>query len=291
MKVPTAAAIGLLTASVLLAQTPDQKLEFEVASVRPSQKDAADAPVALGLRLDGSQARIGSLPLRDYIAMAYRVKTYQVAGPDWLATERFDVNAKLPEGSTVDQIPAMLQTLLAERFALKFHREPKEMPVYALVVGKPPLRLKDSPVDPDAAVSTGAVNVSASGSAAGVSVNLGNGSSYTFAGGKFEGKKINGRILADMMERYTDRPILDMTDLKGTYDFQFEVTPEDYQSLLIRAALNSGVVLPPQALRLLDNGGNPLGDALAQLGLKLDSRRAPVSLFVIDQVLKTPTDN
>ena len=79
--------------------------------------------------------------------------------------------------------------------------------------------------------------------------------------------------------------------MKGTYDFQFEVTPEDYQSLLIRAALNSGVVLPPQALRLLDNGGNPLGDALAQLGLKLDSRRAPVSMFVIDQVLKIPSDN
>ena len=94
-----------------------------------------------------------------------------------------------------------------------------------------------------------------------------------------------------MMERYADRPILDLTGLKGTYDFQFEVTPEDYQSLLIRAAVNSGVVLPPQAFRLLDNGGNPLGDALEQLGLKLESRRAPIDQFVIDQVLKTPTDN
>ena len=290
MKVVSAAAIGLLTTSVLLAQTPDRKLSFEVASVRASQ-DGIDAPVALGLRLDGAQARIGSLPLRDYIAMAYRIKAYQVAGPDWLANQRFNVNAKLPEGSTVDQIPGMLQTLLAERFALKFHREPKEMSVYALVLGKPPLKLKESVVDPDAPVSTDAVNVSASGSAAGVAVNLGNGSSYTFAGGKLEAKKINGRILADMMERYADRPILDMTGLTGNYDFRFDVTPEDYQSLLIRAAVNSGVVLPPQAVRLLDNGGNPLGDALAQLGLKLDSRRAPVDVYVIDQVLKTPTEN
>jgi len=291
MKVRTAVAIGLLTSSTLLAQEPEPKVAFEVATVRPSQKNVGDAPVALGLRMDGAQARVGSLSLREYIAMAYRVKTYQITGPDWLGSERFDVNAKLPEGATVTQIPGMLQTLLAERFALKFHREPKELPVFALVLGKPPLKLKDSPADPDAPVSTGAVNVSASGSAAGVAVNLGNGSFYTFAGGKFEGKKINGRILADMMERYADRPIFDMTDLKGTYDFQFEVTPEDYQSLLIRAALNSGVVLPPQALRLLDNGGNPLGDALAQLGLKLDSSRAPVSMFVIDQVLKIPTDN
>ena len=95
-----------------------RKLEFEVASVRPSSKDLRDAaPVALGLRMDGSQARIGALTLRDYIAMAYRIKSYQVVGADWIATDRFDVNAKLPEGSTVDQIPAMIQSLLAERFA------------------------------------------------------------------------------------------------------------------------------------------------------------------------------
>ena len=291
MKIVSAAVIGLLTASVLQAQTPDQKLAFEVASVRPSQTDAPDSAVALGLRLDGSQARIGSLPLRDYIAMAYRIKPYQVAGPDWLANQKFNVNAKLPDGSTVDQIPAMLQALLAERFALKFHREPKEMSVYVLALGKPPLKLRESKVDPDAPAPTGAVNVSASGSAAGVAVNLGNGSFYTFRGGKLDAKKINGRVLADMMERYTDRPVLDMTGLQGDYDFNFEVTPEDYQTLLIRAAVNSGVVLPPQALRLLDNGGDPLGEALSQLGLKLESRRAPVDMFVIDQVLKTPTEN
>src|SRR6185295_9214849 len=119
-------AAGILFASAMLvapivAQTPAPKFEFEVASVRPSSKTIGDtAPVALGLRLDGSQARIGSLTLRDYIAMAYRMKSYQVMGAEWISTDRFDVNAKLPEGSTVDQIPAMMQSLLSERFALKF---------------------------------------------------------------------------------------------------------------------------------------------------------------------------
>jgi uncharacterized protein (TIGR03435 family) len=292
MKLLTAVAIALLSAAQALAQTPDKKLEFEVASVRPSSKDLRDAAaVALGLRMDGLQARIGALTLRDYIAMAYRIKSYQVVGADWMATERFDVNAKLPEGSTVDQIPGMMQSLLAERFGLKFHREPRELPVYALVIGKPPLKLTENRIDPDASAPTGAVNISATGGASGVAVNLGNGSSYSFAGGKFVGRKIAGRALADVLERYTDRPILDATDLKGTYDFSFTVTPEDYQSLLIRAAVNSGVFLPPQALRLLDNGGDPLGDALSQLGLKLESRKAPVDLLVVDQVLKTPTDN
>ena len=292
MRLLSAVAIALLSAAQAPAQTPGKKLEFEVASVRPSSKDLRDAaPVALGLRMDGSQARIGALTLRDYIAMAYRIKSYQVVGADWLATDRFDVNAKLPEGSTVDQIPGMIQSLLTERFGLKFHREPKELPVYALVIGKPPLRLTVSQVDPDAAAATGAVNISATGSAAGVAVNLGNGSFYTFAGGKFEGKKIAGRVLADVLERYTDRPIIDATSLTGTYDFSFTITPEDYQTLLIRAAVNSGVFLPPQALRLLDNGGDPMGDALSQLGLKLESRKAPVDLLVVDQVLRTPTDN
>ena len=287
-----AVALAVLAGTTILAQTPDRKLEFEVASVRPSAKAMGDtAPVALGLRLDGSQARIGALTLRDYIAMAYRIKSYQVMGAEWIATDRFDVNAKLPEGSTVDQIPAMIQSLLSERFGLKFHREPREQPVYMLVLGKPPLKLKDCPVEKDAPAPTTAVNISATGSAAGVAVNLGNGSSYTFAAGKFDGKKIAGRVLADVVERYTDRPVVDATGLTGVYDFSFAVTPEDYQTLLIRAAVNSGVFLPPQVLRLLDNGGDPLGDALSQLGLKLESRKAPVDLLIVDQILHTPTDN
>ena len=69
-----AVALAVLAGTTILAQTPDRKLEFEVASVRPSAKAMGDtAPVALGLRLDGSQARIGALTLRDYIAMAYRI--------------------------------------------------------------------------------------------------------------------------------------------------------------------------------------------------------------------------
>ena len=72
---------AMLTSAPVLAQTPIPKLEFEVASVRPSSKSMGEAaPVALGLRLDGSQARIGALTLRDYIAMAYRIKSYQVIG-------------------------------------------------------------------------------------------------------------------------------------------------------------------------------------------------------------------
>jgi uncharacterized protein (TIGR03435 family) len=285
-------ALGIAFAATTFvhAQAPESKVEFEVATVSKSPPPGADNAVTAGLKLDGAQLRIGALTLRDYIGMAYRVKVYQISGPDWIATERFDIAAKLPAGTTADQFPAMMQALLAERFGLKFHREPKEMSVYALMVGKPPLKLKESAIDPNTPAAS-AVEVSGSGSAAGISVNLGNGASYTFAGGKFDGTKINGRVLADVLERYTDRPVVDAARLTGTYDFSFEVSPEEYQTLLIRAGVNSGVAMPPQALRLLDNGGDPLGNAVGQLGLKLESRKAPVDLLIVDDVRRTPTEN
>ena len=76
------------------------------------------------------------MPLKNLIQSAYRVKSYQVSGPAWLDSERFEIIAKLPEGASQEQVPEMLQKLLQERFGLKLHRETKELPIYALVVGK-----------------------------------------------------------------------------------------------------------------------------------------------------------
>jgi len=282
------AALG---ATALWAQTPATKLEFEVASIRPAGPASPQDGVNIGLHLDGSQARIASFTFKDYVAMAYRMKAYQISGPDWAGTDRFDLNAKLPAGSNSDQIPEMLQALLTDRFQLKFHRDKKELPVYALVLGKSPLKLKEvaPSADDDGPPAT---NVAASGSSAGVSVDLGHGSSYTFANNKFEAKKLTMDRLATVMERYVDRPIVNLTELKGTYDVTLDVTPEDYQAMLIRVALSAGLVLPPQVTRLIDgNTPTSLMDSLQQAGLKLDARKAPLDFLVIDQARKTPTDN
>jgi uncharacterized protein (TIGR03435 family) len=187
----------------------------------------------------------------------------------------------------------MLQSLLEERFQIKMHREKKELPVYALTIGKPPLKIQESVLDPAAPVaSKGTSNVTATGSADGVSVDLGNGSYYTFNNGKFEVKKVTMEMLARQLERYVDRPILDMTDLKGTYDLAFAVTAEDYQTMLIHAAVNAGMMFPPQVLQLLDNSSiASLMDGLQQLGLKIDARKAPLDVLVIDQLSKKPTEN
>lgn len=216
----------------------------------------------------------------------------QVIGPDWMSSERFDLDAKLPEGATRAQLPDMLQSLLSERFVLKQHREQKEMPMYALVIGKPPLRLKESARDPDAAPRNEAlVNVTVAVGAAGTSVDLGQGSSYTLGGGKFEGKRMTAEMIASTLERFCDRPVVNMTGLTGAYDLVFDVSPEDSQVIGIRAAVNAGVRLPPQAMSLLDAGGNPLIGAVEQLGLKLDARKAPVEVLVVDDARRMPIEN
>jgi uncharacterized protein (TIGR03435 family) len=278
---------ALLAGTSVLAQSP--RMEFEVASIRPSSPATSSG----GVRIDGAQVHFARFPFREYVARGYRLRLSQVIGPEWMSSERFDVDAKLPEGSLPSQVSEMLQALLRDRFGLKQHREQKEMPVYALMLGKPPLKLKESPRDPGAAPRNEAlVNVTVAVGAAGTSVDLGQGSSYTLgAGGKFEGKRMTAEMIASTLERYCDRPVVNRTGLTGTYDVVFDVSPEDAQVLGIRAAVNAGVRLPPQAMSLLDTGGNPLIAAVEQLGLKLDAQKAPVEVLVVDEARRAPSEN
>lgn len=295
MKALCALAAGLLAVSFAFGQAttkgqPSPKLEFEVASIRPSQSTGPNR-VDAGLRMDGSQAHFGSLSIKNLIDRAYRVEPNLISGPDWISSERFDISAKLPEGATTAQIPEMLQSLLAERFGLKIHREKKEMPAYALVLGKTPLKLKQLPPDAQPQGSNGTVNVAVSGSVEGVSMDLGNGSSAVFANDQFQFTKVSMDILASQLARYLDRPVVNMTDLPGNYTLTLPVTQQDYYILLTRSGANAGVTLPPQALPLLNLTPASLFDALDQQGLNLAARNLPLDLIVVDQVLQTPTEN
>ena len=283
---------GVLAAGALFAQAPAARPEFEVASIKPSAVGAINQ-VRAGVRVDGSQVSCTSLSLNDYLGIAYRVKNYQISAPDWMASQRFDINAKIPAGSAA-KLPEMLQALLEDRFQMKMHREVKDLPVYGLVVGKGGIKMQESPPDPVDARSSGrgAITVAASGQARGVTVNYGNGSYFTFADNKFEGKKLGAALLADVLARFTDRPVVDMTNLKGIYDFVLEFTPEDFRAMMVRSAIAAGVTLPPQALQLAESAsGDSLFNAVEKLGLKLESRKAPVEVLVIDHAEKAPTEN
>lgn len=279
-------ACVLLAAATVFAQVPAR---FDVASVRASAP-APDASAAAGVRITGSQVRILSLSLRDYVSIAYRVPPSQVSGPEWMAVTRFDITGNLPDGSTREQVPEMMRALLEERFQLKAHREQREFPIYALVVDKGGPKLKAAEDVP--APASAAIEVAGAGSAAGINMDLGNGTSLSLANNKLEAKKITMTQLADTLTRFTDRHVQDATGLAGRFDLVVDLTADEYQATLIRSAVNAGVVLPPQAMRLLDAGpANPLGPALQKAGLGFDSRRGPLDVVIVDSTLKAPTDN
>lgn len=274
----------LLAGVIVVAQSSPR---FEVAAVRAAS-DQGDQ-VNAGLRITDNQVRVTGLSLQNYIAMAYRVKPSQVLAPEWASQLRFDVTANLPAGASREQVPEMLQALLADRFQLKVRRDNREFPVYMLSVAKSGLKITGTPVD--AAPVAAAVVASGNGSAAGVTIAVGD-SVFTLAANKVDVRKMTMARLAESLTRFTDRTVVDATSLTDRYDFSLDLTPEDYQLVLIRAGVNGGVSLPPQALRFLDvSPPNPLGPYFEKVGLTLESGRAPLEVLVVDSALKTPLEN
>jgi uncharacterized protein (TIGR03435 family) len=287
-----------------------QTAAFEVASVKPAaplnrgQLLSGDAHV--GMKIDAARVDIGSMSLADLIRVAYRVKAYQISGPDWMASERFDVLAKMPEGASREQVPEMLQALLAERFKLTVHRENKEHAVYALVVGKNGPKLRESLPDADAPAATDDANpqvrVSGRGENTSVSITGGQiGTAHMSMGPngtmRLEAPKMNMAALADTLSRFFDRPVVDLTELKGTYQVALELSMEDLRN----AARSAGFMAPgmgggrdgarPPSDAASDPGGLSIFAAVQQLGLKLEPRKTPLELVVIDHLEKAPTEN
>jgi uncharacterized protein (TIGR03435 family) len=287
--------LSALASAAMFAQTPPPRVEFEVASIRPSDPILSPADAAkIGVHIDGARVNLTKLSLNDCLAAAYKVKLYQISGPEWMASERFDINAKLPAGSNGDQIPQMIQALLTDRFSMKFHREMKDFPVYALVVGKTGLKMKESPPDlpADPADASKAFDLTTSSSATRTTIDYGNGMYMTFGNNAFEGRKLPASAMADTLARFVDRPVVDMTELKGNYDFTLEFAPEDFLAMMMRSAVAAGITLPPEALKLIDaSNGDSLFNALETLGLKLEKRKAPIEVLVIDHIEKSPSDN
>ena len=278
----------LLLSAVTFGQAP----AFEVASIRPSSEQVTQ--VSAGLRVAGSQVRVTGMSLKDYIGMAYGVKPQQIEGPDWLGQARFDLAATIPADGSSAQLEQMFQSLLAERFKMTVHREKKEFPVYALGVARGGAKLQESAASPEpvTAEKQPEVNVAAGGSSAGVGADLGGGSSFNLGNNRLEVKKLAMNDFAEVLTRFVDRAVINETTLTGRYDIVLELAPEDYMPVLLRSAVNAGVVLPPQALRMLDGANaDPFSNPLRNVGLTLESRKAPLDIIVVDAIAKTPTEN
>jgi uncharacterized protein (TIGR03435 family) len=310
-----------LAAGALYGQAPAAAPAFEVASIKPvdmpTPASIASGKIHAGMKIDAARVDIGLFSLQDLISKAYDVKPYQINGPAWLNGQRFDVVAKMPDGATKEQVPAMLQALLADRFKLTIHHEKKEQSVYALVVAKGGSKMKESdklpeeqaaapggPSAPAASTGSSEVSVKATGSGAVMSDGKGGQQKVSMgADGKMhiENSRANMSDFAQGLSGFVDRPIVDMTELKGFYQVSLELSMQD----MMAAARKAGVAIPngpaggggggADAARPADAASDStpgsIFASLQALGLKLEPRKMPVDLIVVDKVEKMPTDN
>jgi uncharacterized protein (TIGR03435 family) len=312
------AGLVVFTSCAAWAQTAENSPAFEVASVKPAAPITGNM-IRVMMRggpgsNDPGQITYTNVTLKNVLMNAYGVKGFQVSGPSWLDSERYDIVAKVPRGATKEQFIVMLQNLLAERFKLTLHREKKDLPMYALVVGKNGPKLKESvdeaapkgggPADGPAAVmgkpamdrdGFPVLPPAAAGRTA-VSLALMNGNVRMTA----SKQPMSG--LAEDLSRQLDLPVVDMTGLTGKYDYTLSYAPEGG----IGFRPPPGIGPPPPAVPPPGEGGPGMPMAGApdggsspnlftalqeQLGLKLEQRKGPVDLLVIDHLEKVPIEN
>lgn len=238
--------------------------EFDVVSVKPNKSAAPDSH----FMNDRSTLQATNISLRGLITRAYGIQDYQLEGPDWIKSERFDVTATLPELSKDGSanygtsFQAMMQHMLADRFKLEVHREHETRPVYALVVGKSGIKFKE------------AANCDSHGR---------NRNGTHLVATCIAMDSFAEVLSARVRDLPVDLPVIDMTELKGVYDFNVDWVPEPKPSGEGKAD-NPVLADRPSGVTLLV--------ALEeQLGLKLETRKAPIEILIVDHAEKVPSEN
>jgi uncharacterized protein (TIGR03435 family) len=278
---------GLATATHAWAQAQNTApsapvYNYEVSSIKLYKSASGD--VGFAFTPDGITATNVGLPL--LLQLAYGVRSDQILGsPNWIASENYDIQAKVDDSVTEElkklnpeQLRSarqqMLQSLLADRFKLKVHRETKELPVYSLVIAKNGIKLRES--KPDETDANGRTGMYISGSS-----------------GAVRGQLVSMPTLAQFLYRQLNQTVLDKTGLTGKYDFTLKWTPDQNQlqsqqglQEILGGAPNGHPGIP---------ASDPIGPDLftaiqQQLGLKLESGKGPVEVIVIDHV-ERPSGN
>ncbi len=268
--------------------------KFEVASIKPT---AASDPRRMMFGMQpGGRFTASNVTLKQLIMFSFGIREYQVSGlPGWADSDRYDVSAKgEDDGSAAapnralseaemktrqEKNRAMMQDLLAERFGFKFHRETKEMPIYALVVAKGgPKLLESKPDAPD--IIEGASGPSASGRGGpqqrGQMIRMGRGT--------ITGQQMSMAMLATQLSSMLGRNVLDKTGVTGQFDIKLSWSPDEGQGVMMRGA---GEDRPEPSA---SDGPSVFTALQEQLGLKLDSTKGPVEMIVVDKIEK-PTAN
>jgi uncharacterized protein (TIGR03435 family) len=273
-----------------------ENLTFEVATVKPAAPPDGGRIFVGGRGGPGSQdpTRItwNNSTLKTLLGIAYDVKPYQVSGPSWIDSERYDIAAKIPEGATKEQVNIMWQNLLKERFGMVLHHESKEFQVSELVVAKGGSKIKETTMDLNApppplpAGPPGPPKLDKNGSPEmnrpGLMMMIQTGPNGPVGHLVARAQTIEG--FATMLGNQLNRPVVDKTGLTAKYDFNLEYTPDlnGLPGLLGPAAQTDSASEP---------GSNLVSAVDQQLGLRLVSAKAKLDVVVVDKANKTPSDN
>ena len=332
--------IGIFNGPLLLAQalpssaasSPTSQLQFEVASIRlaapmllpgrgggnVNEKAGIPGTCVQRLTLDQGQLNIRCYSLGKLIwAWAFGIPPTRLVGPawmgdsasDWSSGPKFDILAKLPEGASRDQVPAMLQNLFATRIKLTTHREYREQPVYALITAKSGLAVKSASQNTDPL--NAAANLQASGPMNmngvqfyGTRVRNPDGGSQVLVMNsprmgtvrdsdsgspnhvrRFEAPSITFEGLADLLTiaGIGSEPVVNATGDTGRYSIVLEMSMAEVEALLSAGTRDEADIQSAQL--------KAARDGLKKLGLLLEQRKAPVEVLVIDHLERAPTEN
>jgi uncharacterized protein (TIGR03435 family) len=270
------------------AQAQPAPPAFEVTSVKTNK--SADMRGMRMQSLPGGRFSAANLPLRFIIVTAYNLPFQSMrllGGPDWINSEKFDIEAKagdgmipagLPDQDRQEKMRLMLQSFLADRFKLAIRRETREQTQYALVVGKNGPKLQKAKIEekdcPE--VPTGEV------------------SCHGFNGGQgrgLHGKSVNMADLVKFVENWTDHPVVDNTGIQGLYDIETEGwIPMRGPPPRPATDASPGAAPSKEEADMSEPTRHTLFTVLEKLGLGLKQQKGPVEMYVIDHV-ERPTGN
>jgi len=253
-----------VVASLRAADPP----RFEEASVKPAERCAMQNSV------DPGRIALNGDPLKVVLTEAFKVKGDQIVGPSWLDSDCFTLIAKMPEGSTQDQLPAMLQTLLIERFKLVSHKEIRVRSGYALLVDKNGSKLKESEPNTNAADRrAGQTRFTTTVGTAGVK------GSMTLA------------RFASLLSNHLGGPVEDLTGLKGKYDIDVTWARDQVVDKPDQFALGNAAAHPGLEASLPAGLGSIYASLREVLGLRVEARKVDVDFIVIDSIERVPAEN